>query len=147
MHFTQIFPTSIHFRDPIRAWEEFYLCRMWPIQLQRFSGHACDGPGARSLPGFRIRTATRIDDASDRSDPVLVNSYDLRQTGRTRISINVILLNISYIYQVPNIARLVSRIRSAEPTPELLFRRFMNRLFGAGRFLASQSFSPEPLIP
>lgn len=42
-----------------------------------------------------------IDDASDRSDPVLVNSYDLRE-NRASSSFDVRnLLNISYVYQLP----------------------------------------------
>ncbi len=42
-----------------------------------------------------------IDDASDRSDPVLVNSYDLRE-NRASSNFDVRnLLNISYVYQLP----------------------------------------------
>ena len=42
-----------------------------------------------------------LDDASDRSDPVLVNSYDLHQ-NRARSNFDQRhLLNISYVYQLP----------------------------------------------
>ena len=46
-----------------------------------------------------------IDDASDRSDPVLVNSYDLRENRANSNFDERHLLNFSYVYQVPNFAR------------------------------------------
>ena len=46
-----------------------------------------------------------IDDASDRSDPVLVNSYDLRENRASSNFDERHLLNLSYLYQVPNFAR------------------------------------------
>ncbi|MFZ3262365.1 MAG: carboxypeptidase regulatory-like domain-containing protein [Terriglobales bacterium] len=42
-----------------------------------------------------------IDDASDRSDPVLVNSYDLRENRASSSFDERHLLNISYVYQLP----------------------------------------------
>lgn len=42
-----------------------------------------------------------IDDASDRSDPVLVNSYDLRENRASSNFDERHLLNISYVYRLP----------------------------------------------
>src|ERR1700690_1267237 len=42
-----------------------------------------------------------IDDASDRSDPVLVNSYDLRANRASSNFDERHLLNISYVYRLP----------------------------------------------
>jgi Carboxypeptidase regulatory-like domain len=42
-----------------------------------------------------------LDDASDRSDPVLVNSYDLHQNRASSNFDQRHLLNISYVYQLP----------------------------------------------
>ena len=42
-----------------------------------------------------------IDDASDRSDPVLVNSYDLSENRASSNFDERHLLNISYVYQLP----------------------------------------------
>ncbi len=42
-----------------------------------------------------------IDDASDRSDPVLVNSYDLRENKASSNFDERHLLNISYVYRLP----------------------------------------------
>jgi hypothetical protein len=42
-----------------------------------------------------------LDDASDRSDPVLVNSYDLRENWASSNFDERHLLNISYIYRLP----------------------------------------------
>jgi hypothetical protein len=42
-----------------------------------------------------------IDDASDRSDPVLVNSYDLRENKASSNFDERHLANISYVYQLP----------------------------------------------
>ena len=42
-----------------------------------------------------------LDDASDRSDPVLVNSYDLRENRASSNFDERHLLNISYVYQLP----------------------------------------------
>lgn len=45
-----------------------------------------------------------IDDASDRSDPILVNSYDLRENKASSSFDERHLLNVSYVYQLPNLA-------------------------------------------
>ena len=42
-----------------------------------------------------------IDDASDRSDPILVNSYDLRENRASSSFDERHLLNISYVYRLP----------------------------------------------
>jgi hypothetical protein len=42
-----------------------------------------------------------LDDASDRSDPVLVNSYDLRENRASSNFDQRQLLNFSYVYQLP----------------------------------------------
>jgi len=42
-----------------------------------------------------------IDNSSDRSDPVLPNSYDLRQNRASSNFDQRHLLNISYVYQLP----------------------------------------------
>ena len=42
-----------------------------------------------------------LDDASDRSDPVLVNSYDLRENKASSSFDQRHLLNISYVYRLP----------------------------------------------
>jgi hypothetical protein len=44
-----------------------------------------------------------IDNSSDRSDPVLVNSYDLRQNRASSNFDQRHLLNISYVYQLPTL--------------------------------------------
>lgn len=46
-----------------------------------------------------------IDDASDRSDPVLVNSYDLSENRASSNFDERHLFNLSYVYQAPNFAR------------------------------------------
>jgi hypothetical protein len=42
-----------------------------------------------------------IDDASDRSDPILVNSYDLRENKASSNFDERHLVNVSYVYQLP----------------------------------------------
>ncbi len=46
-----------------------------------------------------------LDNASDRSDPVLVDSYNLRANRASSNFDQRHLLNISYVYQIPNFAR------------------------------------------
>ena len=46
-----------------------------------------------------------LDNASDRSDPVLVDSYNLRANQAQLNFDQRHLLNISYVYQIPNFAR------------------------------------------
>ena len=46
-----------------------------------------------------------IDDSSDRSDPVLVDSYNLRENRASSNFDERHLVNVSYVYQLPNFAR------------------------------------------
>jgi hypothetical protein len=55
--------------------------------------------------GLSYTYSHSIDDASDRSDPVLVDSYNLRQNRASSNFDERHLLNFSYLYQVPNFAR------------------------------------------
>ena len=55
--------------------------------------------------GLSYTYSHSIDDASDRSDPVLANSYDLRENRASSNFDERHLLNLSYVYQVPNFAR------------------------------------------
>jgi hypothetical protein len=48
-----------------------------------------------------------FDNASDRSDPVLVDSYDLRKNRASSNFDQRHLLNISYVYRIPNLARQI----------------------------------------
>jgi hypothetical protein len=50
-----------------------------------------------------------LDDSSDRSDPVLVDSYDLRENRASSNFDQRHLLNFSYVYQVPPISQLIRR--------------------------------------
>jgi hypothetical protein len=45
-----------------------------------------------------------LDNASDRSDPVLVNSYNLRENWASSNFDERHLLNVSYLYRIPNVA-------------------------------------------
>ena len=51
--------------------------------------------------GISYSYSHSIDDASDRSDPVLVNSYDLRENKASSNFDERHLLTISYVYQLP----------------------------------------------
>ncbi|HLX84744.1 MAG TPA: TonB-dependent receptor [Terriglobales bacterium] len=51
--------------------------------------------------GISYSYSHSIDDASDRSDPVLVNSYDLRENRASSSFDERHLLNISYVYRLP----------------------------------------------
>jgi len=51
--------------------------------------------------GISYSYSHSLDDASDRSDPVLVNSYDLRENRASSNFDQRHLLNVSYIYQLP----------------------------------------------
>ncbi len=43
-----------------------------------------------------------IDDSSDRSDPILVDSYNLRENRASSSFDERHLLNVSYVYQIPS---------------------------------------------
>ncbi len=51
--------------------------------------------------GLSYSYSHSIDDASDRSDPILVNSYDLRENRASSSFDERNLLNLNYIYQLP----------------------------------------------
>ncbi len=51
--------------------------------------------------GLSYSYSHSLDDASDRSDPILPNSYDLRQNRASSNFDQRHLLNISYVYQLP----------------------------------------------
>lgn len=69
-----------------------------------------------------------IDDASDRSDPVLVNSYDLEENRANSNFDERHLLNVSYVYQIPNFA---PGFRDAVIAPsQTCCSVFMNQMFG-----------------
>jgi hypothetical protein len=55
--------------------------------------------------GISYSYSHSIDDSSDRSDPVLVNSYDLAENRASSNFDERHLFNFSYVYQVPNLAR------------------------------------------
>lgn len=65
--------------------------------------------------GLSYTYSHSIDDASDRSDPVLVNSYDLAENRASSNFDERHLLNFSYLYQIPNLAR---QFREALYAPE-----------------------------
>jgi hypothetical protein len=55
--------------------------------------------------GISYSYSHSLDNASDRSDPVLVDSYNLRANRASSNFDQRHLLNISYVYQIPNFAR------------------------------------------
>jgi hypothetical protein len=55
--------------------------------------------------GISYSYSHSIDDSSDRSDPVLVNSYDLAENRASSNFDERHLFNFSYVYQAPNLAR------------------------------------------
>jgi hypothetical protein len=57
--------------------------------------------------GLSYTYSHSIDDASDRSDPVLVDSFNLRENKASSNFDERHLLTINYVYQLPNIARWV----------------------------------------
>ena len=68
--------------------------------------------------GLSYTYSHSIDDASDRSDPVLVNSYDLRE-NRASSNFDVRhLFNLSYVYTAPNFARWFYEAALAPESPD-----------------------------
>ena len=57
--------------------------------------------GGGLTTGISYSYSHSIDDASDRSDPILVNSYDLRENKASSNFDERHLLNFSYVYQLP----------------------------------------------
>jgi hypothetical protein len=68
--------------------------------------------------GLSYTYSHSIDDASDRSDPILVNSYDLRENKASSSFDERHLLNLSYLYQVPNFARWFWESAVEAPKPD-----------------------------
>ena len=69
------------------------------------SYHALQGTMRRTSGpltlGISYSYSHSIDDASDRSDPILVNSFDLRENRASSSFDERNLLNISYVYRLP----------------------------------------------
>jgi hypothetical protein len=86
--------------------------------------------------GISYTYSHSIDNASDRSDPVLVDSYNLRENRASSNFDERHLLNISYVYQVPNFGRWFREsVWSDESTagardPGNCCSRMMDELFG-----------------
>jgi len=85
--------------------------------------------------GISYTYSHSLDNASDRSDPVLVNSYDLRENRASSNFDERHLFNFSYLYQVPNLGQwfhdAVSESASQDPsaTSANCCSRFMNAVF------------------
>jgi Carboxypeptidase regulatory-like domain len=56
-----------------------------------------------------------IDDASDRTDPTFVNSLDLRSNKASSNFDQRHLLNISYVYTVPNLSKTIQDLTTIDP--------------------------------
>jgi hypothetical protein len=67
--------------------------------------------------GISYSYSHSIDDASDRSDPILVNSYDLRGNRASSNFDERHLLNISYVYQLDHFADALRNWISAGSQP------------------------------
>ena len=80
------------------------------------------------IVGLSYTYSHSIDDASDRSDPVLVDSYNLRGNRANSNFDERHLVNFDYIYQIPNFARWF-REAAVAPTPNCC-SKFMNQIFG-----------------
>jgi hypothetical protein len=85
--------------------------------------------------GISYTYSHSLDDASDRSDPILVNSYDLRENHANSSFDQRHLLNFNYVYQLPmkNIAHgLADWARQQEPedrsTSAPSYSKFENQL-------------------
>ena len=82
------------------------LGRLYSLQnVANSSYHAFQGTLRRTTGpltlGVSYSYSHSIDDASDRSDPILVNSYDLRENRASSSFDERHLLNISYVYRLP----------------------------------------------
>src|SRR5262249_35928268 len=68
--------------------------------------------------GMSYSYSHSLDNSSDRSDPVMVNSYDLRSNRATSNFDERHLLNISYIWALPNLRRFLEIVTPTwEDTP------------------------------
>jgi Carboxypeptidase regulatory-like domain len=68
--------------------------------------------------GLSYTYSHSIDDASDRSDPVLVDSYNLRENRASSNFDERHLLNFSYLYRIPNFAHWFWESALAPITPD-----------------------------
>jgi hypothetical protein len=70
--------------------------------------------------GISYSYSHSIDDSSDRSDPILVNSFDLRENRASSSFDERHLLNISYLYRLPlrGLFRGMSDWAWADPSPD-----------------------------
>jgi hypothetical protein len=86
--------------------------------------------------GLSYTYSHSIDNASDRSDPVLVDSYNLRENRANSNFDERHLFNFSYLYQIPNFARwfqewaLESESQDASAPSVTCCSKFMNDIFG-----------------
>ncbi|HEY4903580.1 MAG TPA: TonB-dependent receptor [Candidatus Sulfotelmatobacter sp.] len=86
--------------------------------------------------GISYTYSHSLDNASDRSDPVLVDSYNLRENRASSNFDERHLFNLSYLYQVPNVARwfhyaaLEAEPQDASTTTTNCCSRFVNQIFG-----------------
>jgi hypothetical protein len=86
--------------------------------------------------GLSYTYSHSLDDASDRSDPVLVDSYDLRENKASSNFDERHLLTFNYLYQIPNFARglweaaLAPESQDGSPNPDNCCSRLMDELFG-----------------
>jgi hypothetical protein len=68
--------------------------------------------------GLSYTYSHSLDNASDRSDPVLVDSYNLRANRASSNFDERHLFNFSYLYQVPNVARWIKEATWAAPSQD-----------------------------
>jgi hypothetical protein len=89
--------------------------------------------------GLSYTYSHSLDNASDRSDPVLVNSYNLRENWASSNFDERHLVNFSYLYQIPNFARsfwdaavepLTPDADGASTTTGNCCSRVVNEIFG-----------------
>jgi hypothetical protein len=68
--------------------------------------------------GLSYTYSHSIDDASDRSDPVLVDSYDLRGNRASSNFDERHLFTFSYLYRIPNFSRFIQDTFSTSESPD-----------------------------
>jgi hypothetical protein len=70
------------------------------------------------IAGLSYTYSHSLDDASDRSDPVLVDSYDLRENRASSNFDQRHLLTLSYLYRIPDLARWLRGVALETPTED-----------------------------
>jgi hypothetical protein len=86
--------------------------------------------------GLSYTYSHSIDDASDRSDPVLVDSYNLRENRASSNFDERHLLTFNYVYQLPNFARwfweatVASELQDASASAANCCSPTLDRIFG-----------------